>query len=316
MLDVRRLRLLHDLSRLGTIAAVARARTYTASAVSQQLAALEREAGVALLARTGRTVTLTAAGRVLAGHAGTVLAGLEQADAALAALREGLSGALRIGAYPSAVRTLLPAALVGLGREHPGLELSVAELDPVAVPAALRDGSLDVGLIQDYDVAPGVPDPALASVPLLTEQVFLATGAGETTAADLAGVAGLPWILASPGTLCHTATLHLCRAAGFEPRARHHADDFATVLALVAAGQGVSVVPLLAAGDLPGGVRLVELGPQRRTRVAFRRGAGGHPAVAAFVAALRSSTAAYAQDAPPRAGRSGRSGRRPAGEGS
>jgi DNA-binding transcriptional LysR family regulator len=138
MLDVRRLRLLCDLSRLGTIAAVARAHTYTPSAVSQQLSALEREAGVALLERSGRRVALTAAGRLLAGHAETVLAALEQATAALAAAAAGLSGPLRIGAFPTAVRTLLPAALVALGARHPGLELMVTELDPVAVPAALR----------------------------------------------------------------------------------------------------------------------------------------------------------------------------------
>ncbi|WP_305783320.1 LysR family transcriptional regulator [Symbioplanes lichenis] len=293
MLDASRLRLLHDLSRLGTIAAVARLRTYTPSAVSQQLAALEREAGAALLTRTGRTVTLTAAGRALAGHAATVLAALDEAEAALAALREGLTGPLRIGAYPSAVRTLLPAALVDLARDHPGLDLTVTELDPVAVPAALADRTLDVGLIQDYDVAPGIPDPALGSRPLLDETIHLA---GAPT---LAAAAGAPWILATPGTLCHTATLHLCRSAGFEPRARHHADDFATVLALVAAGQGVSVVPHLATAGAPPGVTLTPLPARRRTRIAYRRGTAGHPAVAACVTALQAAAAAYLpQDRP------------------
>src|SRR5687768_14296438 len=116
MLDVRRLRLLHDLSRLGTIAAVAEAHRYTPSAVSQQLSALEREAGRPLLERAGRSVSLTAAGRVLARHAEAVLAALEEASAALAATGAGLSGTLRIGAYPTAVRTLLPSALVALAR--------------------------------------------------------------------------------------------------------------------------------------------------------------------------------------------------------
>ena len=140
MLDVRRLRLLCDLSRLGTIAAVAAAHTYSASAVSQQLSALEREAGVPLLERTGRRVTLTAAGRVVVRHGTAVLAALEQTSAALTALAAGLSGPLRIGAFPTAVRALLPATLVALGRSHPGLELMVTELDPVDVPAALGDG--------------------------------------------------------------------------------------------------------------------------------------------------------------------------------
>jgi DNA-binding transcriptional LysR family regulator len=285
MLDVRRLRLLCDLSRLGTIAAVAQARAYTPSAVSQQLSTLEREAGVPLLARTGRRVTFTAAGRVLVRHAETVLAALEQTDAALAAMATGLTGPLRIGAFPTAVRTLLPAALVALGERHPGLELMVTELDPVAVPAALRDGRLDVGLLNDYDVVPARPDPALDTVPLLDETVFLAVPAGGDVR-DLRDCRDADWILASPGTLCHTVTVHVARAAGFTPRARHHADDFATVLALVAADQGVSLVPQLAAGHPPAGVRLIALPTRRRTRIAYRKGAATHPAIAAFTEVL------------------------------
>src|SRR5262245_18179036 len=122
MLDVRRLRLLRDLAQHGTIAAVAAAHSYTPSAVSQQLAALEREAGVPLLTRTGRSVTLTPAGATLAAHAEEVLAALERAAAALAATRAGLSGPLRIGAFPTAMRTLLPPALVALADAHPALE--------------------------------------------------------------------------------------------------------------------------------------------------------------------------------------------------
>jgi len=101
------------------------------------------------------------------------------------------------------------------------------------------------------------------------------------------------WIMATPGTLCHTVTLHVCRAAGFTPRARHHADDFATVIALVAADQGVSVVPQLAVADPPIGVRLIPLATRRRTRIAYRRGAATHPAIAAFISAIRASTAAF-----------------------
>jgi DNA-binding transcriptional LysR family regulator len=290
MLDVRRLRLLHDLARLGTIAKVAQLRSYTASAVSQQLTALEREAGVALLHRSGRSVSLTAAGRVLAGHADTVLAALESTQAALAAVAGGLSGPLCIGAYPSAVRTLLAPALVALGREHPGLELRVTELDPVAVPAALRDRRLDVGLLTDYDVVPAAREPGLDTAPLLDERVYLAVP--ESSVSSLSGARDQPWIMASPGTLCHTATLQVCAAAGFAPRARHYADDFATVLALVAAGQGVSMVPQLAADRPPPWVRLIDLPTRRRTRVAYRRGSGTHPAIAALTAALWTSAAA------------------------
>ncbi|GAA1842786.1 LysR family transcriptional regulator [Asanoa iriomotensis] len=288
MLDLRRLRLLCDLSRLGTIAAVAEAHTYTPSAVSQQLATLEREAGVALLRRTGRRVTFTAAGHVLVQHAGAVFAAMEHTTAALAAVGAGVSGPLRIGAFPTAVRTLLPATLVALGRDHPALELMVTELDPAEVPAALRDRRLDVGLLHDYDVVPVKPDPTLDSVPLLSEPVHLAVpNAGGL--GSLADAGDEPWILATAGTLCHTVTLQVCRAAGFVPRARHHADDFATVLALVAAGQGVSVVPALAAAEPPAGVRLLPLDTHRRTRVAYRTGAAAHPAVAAFTSAIQAA---------------------------
>lgn len=286
MLDARRLRLLRDLARLGTIAAVAEAHTYTPSAVSQQLSTLEKEAGVALLERTGRRVVLTPAGTVLVREAEAVLAALEQAHAAVRAAGSALAGPLRIGAFPTAVRTLLPSALVALGRDHPLLELMVTELDPAEVPDALRDRRLDVGLVQDYDIEPVAPAPDLDSVALLTETVYLAS----PSAVDLASTRDTPWIISSPGTLCHAVTLRVCRTAGFIPRVRHRADDFATVLALVAAGQGVSLVPALAAGAAPAGVELVALELRRRTRVAFRRGSAAHPAVAAFVDALRAAT--------------------------
>jgi DNA-binding transcriptional LysR family regulator len=296
MLDVRRLRLLRDLAHLGTIAAVAEAHSYTPSAVSQQLAVLERESGVPLLRRTGRRVTLTAAGKVLVRHAETILADLERASAALTAARTGLSGPLRIGAFPTAVRTLLPDALVALGREHPGLELMVSEMDPALVPDSVRDRRLDVGLMHDYDVAPVQPDRALDAVPLLDERVYLAVPAGHgvVAAADpIPAARDAAWIVATPGTLCHTVALRLCETAGFTPQVRHHADDFATVLALVAAGQGVSLVPQLAAAQPPAEVRLVPLSTRRRTRIGYRRGAGDHPAVAAAVAAIRTSTSAH-----------------------
>lgn len=303
MLDTRRLRLLHDLSRLGTIAAVADAHAYTPSAVSQQLAVLEREAGTPLLERSGRRVVLTAAGHVLVQHAENVLAELERTQAALAAMNDGLTGPLRIGAFPTAVRALLPTALVALGRLHPGLELRVSELDPVAVPAGLRERALDVGLVQHYDVVPAQSYPGLETVQLLEETLFLALP--SPTAADaktrdsrtgdgteaLQEIRDASWILAGAGTLCHTATLHICRGAGFEPRARHHADDFATVLALVAAGLGVSLVPQLAAREAPPGVRLLPLPTRRHTRIACRRGASQHPAISAFIDAMRDATA-------------------------
>ncbi|MER5931901.1 LysR family transcriptional regulator [Streptomyces sp. NPDC002054] len=300
MLDVRRLRLLRELARRGTIAAVAEALAFSPSAVSQQLGVLEREAGLALLERTGRRVRLTPAGENLVRHAEAVLERLERAEAELAEAREGLAGVLRIGAFPTATRAIVPAALVSLARRHPGLEPMVCETDPAAVAHALRAGDLDVALVHVYDFVPAPPEPGLATEPLYAEAMYLAEPA------DPAGLPGAPeeardaevlrrrqdapWITATPGTLCRTMTVRACQAAGFTPRVRHQADEFATVLALVAAGQGVALVPQLGIarpGDRDPAVRLTRLRLQRRTRIAFRSGAAGHPAVAAFGAALR-----------------------------
>lgn len=289
-MDVRRLRLLLELTRRGTITAVADALAYTPSAVSQQLAVLEREAGVPLLERAGRRVSLTPAGTVLARYAESVVAVLEEASAALAATRESLSGPLRIGAFPTAARTILPAALVALGRDHPALELMVTELDPVAVPDAVRTGALDVALTSAYDYVPAEPDPALDTEPLLTETVYLATAdPGRTSVGDWQDA---PWIAGSPDTLCHTMVVRTCQACGFTPRIRHYADDFATVLALVAAGQGVSLVPQLGATAAPAEVTLTALTSRRRTGIACRKGTRRHPVVAAFAAAIHRSAAA------------------------
>ena len=285
MIDVRRLRLLLELTRRGTVTAVAEALAYTPSAVSQQLAALEREAGVPLLERTGRRVALTPAGMVLAGYAESVLATLEEASAALAATRDALTGPLRIGAFPSAARVILPPALVALGRDHPGLDLMVTELDPVDVPGALRSGALDIALTFVYDYVPAAPDPALDTEPLLEEVVYLATADPTRTSIEDCGDAS--WIAGSPGTFCHSLVLRACEASGFTPRIRHYADDFGTVLALVAAGQGVSLIPQLGLTGAPPQVTLTPLASRRRSSIACRKGTRHHPAVAAFVETIR-----------------------------
>ena len=330
MLDVRRLRLLRELAHRGTIAAVAEALAFTPSAVSQQLSALEREAGLPLLERTGRRVVLTPAGLNLVRHAEAVLERLEQAAAELAGARQGLAGPLRIGTFPSIGRTMIPAALIALARQHPDLEPMVSEIDPAGVADALRAGELDVALVHEYDFVAGRIEPGLAMEALCSESMYLASGAetvdegtragagpgrrperaggeGESTGAAAAttgtgtesaagkGVGAIlrwreaPWITATPGTMCQEMTVHACQAAGFTPRVRHQVDDFATMLALVAAGQGVALVPQLGVVDPPDGTVLTKVPMCRRTRIAFRSGAGAHPAVAAITAALRSA---------------------------
>jgi DNA-binding transcriptional LysR family regulator len=294
MLDVRRLWLLRELERLGTITAVARALAFTPSAVSQQLRALEREAGLPLLEHSGRRVVLTPAGRSLARRADVVFEELERADAELASARQGLAGPLRVGTFPSAGRTMIPAALAALARQHPGLEPMVSELDPAGVAGALRAGELDVALIHEYDFAVSRPEPGLAAEPLCTEAMFLVSSAGQAdapadSATAIGGCRDAAWITATPGTTCCQMTLHACQAAGFTPRVRHQVDDFTTTLALVAAGQGVALVPQLGLDGCPPGVTLTQVPLHRRTKAAYRRGASRHPAVTAMIAALRSA---------------------------
>jgi DNA-binding transcriptional LysR family regulator len=293
MLDVRRLRLLRELAHRGTIAAVAEALAYTPSAVSQQLSALEREAGTPLLARTGRRVALTPAAHGLVAHADAVLARLERAEADLAASRAGPTGPLRIGAFPSAARAVVPAALAALSAAHPALEPRLRELDPAAVAGALRTGEVDVALVHDYDFVPAPAEPGVETAALFEETMFLAAPRALTPLPGephpLRRWRDAPWIVAPADTRCGTMTVRACEAAGFTPDARHVVDDFPAVLALVAIGGGVALVPELGIAAPDAGVALTPLPMHRRTLAAHRRGAGAHPAIAAFVAAMRAA---------------------------
>ncbi|MFV0134027.1 LysR family transcriptional regulator [Streptomyces sp. HMX87] len=310
MLDVRRLHLLRELDRRGTIVAVAEALTFTASAVSQQLSVLEREAGVPLLERSGRRVVLTPAGRTLVTHADAVLERLELAVSELAGAREGIGGPLRIGTFPSGGPAIVPATLAELARRHPALEPMVQEIDSARVSDGLRAGELDVALVHDYDFVPASPDTTVDQVPLLEEPMYLATGAatgtgpaegpavrGDTLAELLGPWATAPWITARDGTTGHAMAVRACQAAGFQPRIRHRVNDFRTVLALAAIGQGAGFVPEMATAHAPEDVVLTRLPLFRRSKVAFRAGGGAHPAIAAFVAAARTAVGATA--APP-----------------
>ncbi|MGO4203794.1 LysR family transcriptional regulator [Rhodococcus sp. TAF43] len=283
MLDIRKLRLLRELAHRGTIASVAEALSYTPSAVSQQLAALEREAGRPLLTRTGRRVSLTPAGTMLVEHTEVVLADLERAEAALAASEKGLSGSVRLGAFPTALRTIVLPAMLEIGRAEKGLELTVTEVDPAAVPDLLRGGRLDIALVHEYDNVPSTMGPGIETEPILDEVVYLAS-TEPAEGVDMTVVrrhAGSRWIVGNTGTLCHTMAVRTCQSQGFEPHIAHRVDDFATVLRLVAAGDGVALVPQLGATDVPEGVVLTTLPIHRRTRIAYRLGSRFRPPFAA-----------------------------------
>lgn len=299
MIDFRRLRLLRELAYRDTIAAVAVAMNYTPSAVSQQLAILEREAGVSLLERAGRRVRLTAAARTLVEHAESVLAVLESAESALAAARQGVTGDLRLGAFPSAARSLLPPALVALGRDHPNLRLTLEEYDPAQAAEAVRTNELDAALTHDYDLVPVAEHPALESTVVLTEAMLLATAEPPSDPGDPVGsFRDADWIMGKATNLCGLAARRICETAGFQARIRHVTDDFPTALALVAAGQGQALLPGLGAQNPPPGVVLSPLPVKARVAVVHRRGAATHPAIAAFTTAVRAAVDAYVGSRP------------------
>jgi DNA-binding transcriptional LysR family regulator len=292
MLDVRKLRVLRELSERGTIAATAEALSFTPSAISQQLSALERETGVELLAREGRRLTLTDAARRLVTRTEAVLAALEAAEADLEASVGEVRGTLALAAFPTAAATLVPPVLAGLRAEHPALEIRVEELEPHESLPALRLGEIDVALAHEYDSIPRSPDGAFVEQPLMTDPLRIALPAGHPRAGgpvDLADLAGERWIAGRPGTHCGTVVTTASRAAGFEPDVVAHGSEFATMLALVAAGLGVAMVPGLAtaAGPVPG-VVLVDARPalHRRIYAAVRPGSARRAAVAAVLAAL------------------------------
>jgi DNA-binding transcriptional LysR family regulator len=292
MLDVRRLRVLRELAARGTIAATAEALGYTAPAVSQQLAALEREAGVALLEKNGRRRRLTPAGVELVDRTEGILRELEAAEAALEATTTQVAGVLRCAAFPSAHRTLLPRAIATLARRHPDLRVSTRDMEPEDSLPALKLGELDLVLSQEYAFAPNPPDPALERTELLEDPVRVALPASHPLAAeervDVAALAGEPWIAGREGSFCHLVVIHSTRAAGYEPRPAHITNDFDVAYALVEAGAGVGLVPELAGPPPPGVVVRATTGapPSRRIYAAVRAGSGARPAVAAMLTAL------------------------------
>jgi len=220
MLDLRRLRLLRELARRGTIAAVAEALRYSPSAVSQQLAALEKETGVRMLEPDGRRVRLTAQADLLVTHTEVLLEAMERAEAALAQSLTEIAGTLRVAAFQTAVLTLLPHALTQLEQQHPRLRVEVIELEPeVALPALLA-GEFDIVLGEEY---PGHPLPRPHETErhdLLTDELRLVTPAGWSER-SLPELASRPFVMEPVGTTAREWATAVCRQAGFEPDDRY-----------------------------------------------------------------------------------------------
>jgi len=298
MLDVRRLRVLHAVSAYGSVTAAATALGYSAPAVSQQLAALEREVGMRLTERVGRGLELTPAAMILVGHTDVLLARLESAEADLAALRDQVAGQVSLAAFPSAAATFVPAAWAALALAAPQVRLDLTEMEPEeSLPAVLR-GETDVAVAHEYDLLPRPLDPLFERRELCTDPVLLAVPAGHPLAAasapvPLEALSGLPFLAPRDSTSCAEMIQRACARAGFVPRVVARASDFAVLLSLVAAGAGVTLVPALAAPRPSAGVRL--LAPAEPvTRQVFavsRRGGDRKPAVRVVLDALAEQAA-------------------------
>ena len=300
VLEMRRLRLLSELSRRGTIAEVARAVGYTPSAVSQALALLERETGVALLERDGRRVRLTPAATGLVARADRVLAELDAAAAELAAEHGTVTGSVAIGAFPSAAVQLAVPAVRELHARHAELDCKVREHEPEDGIPLLRSGALDVLISERYDDVAPAPAGGLEEYLLLSESLLLVLPADHPgdDPVDLTTLAGEPWIGGLAGTQYAVAMELACRAAGFEPRFAHTADEASVHHALAAAGLGVALVPALACHGFQG-VRYapaMPAPPRRHVSALSRRGADRRPAVAAVLDALRAAACAAGAD--------------------
>jgi DNA-binding transcriptional LysR family regulator len=301
MLDLRRLRLLRELSSRGTIGAVAEALSYSPSAVSQQLAALEKEAGVKLLERAGRNVRLTAAGQTLVGHADVLLARVEEAEADLCATAGQVTGTVRIATFQSAGLFLLAPALKRLSAAHPALRAQVEDAEAETTLPSLALGALDLVLGDDYTFVPRRPDPRLDVEPLLHEQFRVVLPAEHRLARDggpvsLAALRDEPWAAGkSPGDYAEL-TVRVCRSlGGFEPEVRHRSNDLLIILALVAAGQAVTLLPDLVGAERDPAVaaRDIAEGPIERTVfTAIRRSSTRRPALIALRSALKEEVAA------------------------
>lgn len=287
MLDVRRMRLLLELSRRGTIAAVAEALAYSPSAVSQQLGVLEKEAGTALLEPFGRRVRLTPEGEVLASHAETILTELERAEVDLSASSGAVRGTLRIAAFQSAVLTLLPDALIDLSRDHLDLRVEATEMEPEESLPALLAGDFDLALCEEYPAHPRAVPRGLERTDLVTDGLRLAVPQSWGRP-DLPDLANAPFAMEPVGSTSRDWAAAACRTAGFEPDVRYTTNDLLVHLRMVERGLAAAFLPDLAQPQDRPGVTLRPLDgrPVRRIFACTRIGSTRRPAIRAALETL------------------------------
>jgi DNA-binding transcriptional LysR family regulator len=302
MLDLRRLRLLRELSERGTIAAVADALQFTPSAVSQQLAMLERETGVRLLERAGRGVRLTDAALVLVEHADALLERAAVAEADLAAAAGTVTGRGRIAGFQSVALRLALPAMEALGRDAPRLRCEFVEAEPEQALPALALGDVDLVLGDEWSHQPWRLAATLQRHELLRDPVHLVLPARHPAArrhrdaVPLAELAAAPWATGHAGMSWEEIVQRTCREhGGFDPDIRHRTNDATVSLALVVRGLAVTLLPELALPARRAGVALRRIAeaPVGRAIFAVTRAAdAARPSTTALVAAIREAAAA------------------------
>jgi DNA-binding transcriptional LysR family regulator len=288
--DTAWLEIFREVARRGSLTAAATALGYTQSAVSRQIAALERDTGTRLFDRLARGMRLTDDGRCLLGHAEAVLDRLETARGDLAALRTLDAGRLRVGAFDTAEAALLPRALAAFRAEHPRVVLSLTEANTPDLLAALTAGDLDLAIVSVYPGAEAIDETRYALRLLAEDPLLVAFPKGHPRAGAgrrlrLADLAAESWIEGNPAGASTLVTA--CLRAGFRPRVDFPVREWTAKQGFVAAGLGLALVPRLGASAARPDIVLVPLTPEdapvRTVYAATARQGGAAPAVTAFV---------------------------------
>jgi DNA-binding transcriptional LysR family regulator len=297
MLDVRRLKVLSMVAAHGSFSAAALELRLTQSAVSQHVAALEREVGLPLVVRGTRPVDLTEAGHALCRHATGIFARLDGAEQELGEIAGRRRGRLRFGSFPTALATLAPPAFARFRNQHAGVTLTIVDDHLQRLIPRLEAGEFDLALIYDHEALPDVAARDLEREPLLDDVFRAVLPAGHRLARrdqplELEDLADEPWVGGAPNSAWHRITSHACRLSGFTPKVGFASDDHIAVQALVAAGLGVSVIPGLAVTQPLTGVEVRTLrsgAPVRHVSAARPRNAYHGPTVSAMLDSLRAS---------------------------
>jgi DNA-binding transcriptional LysR family regulator len=294
MLDLARLKALHAVAVYGTVGAAAEVLGYTPSAVSQQIAKLERETRTTLLERAGRGVRLTDAARLLADTAGQVLKLVEEAEVTLEEQRGAAIGRLCVGSFATAARGLLPAVLARLIELHPALDVRLTEIDPPYATEAVARGELDMAIVHDWANTP-LPVPESLSRAFISEDVAevlipVTNPLSRREFLEPADLAGERWICQTEGSICFDWLERTFHGAGIEPVVAYRISEYRTQIALLDKGIGVALIPRLGRGEVPDTVKAVPLlpTPTRRLYAVWRTQASRRPAITAALDVIRS----------------------------